>query len=372
MSGWMYLEDYWSDAEVVVIDDADQCVSSLEKNDVDGVLLPSYMAKMLARENIQNRLVVEVVPEATISLKMGINAEDSYLFYGICSKTLASVAQNEAQDAVRSYLEVSGTTNIIEYLFDHPVYMIIVVALICFILFMVSLYIQSNRAKKKQQLISEKLTVTLQEAKEASDAKSNFFSKMSHDIRTPLNGVIGLTQIAKKYRDDPDKLDDSLERISSEGMYLLNMINSILDINQLEHGHIELVERPFKIEDCVKQAIEISQPLAEKKKQNITFSNNFDSRLVLGDSSGYSQIVVNIISNAIKYTDDKGMIKISLEELDGNRFRFICSDNGIGMKKEYIQHICEDYSQAEDSRISSTEGTGLGMAVVKGFTDLMK
>lgn len=209
------------------------------------------------------------------------------------------------------------------------------------------------------------------EAKEANNAKVNFFSKMSHDIRTPLNVVLGMTQIAKKYKHDPGKLDDALENITSEGNYLLTMINSILDVNQLEHGQIELIQKPFDPEECMKECIEILQPLARKKEQNLTVSCDFKDHVVVGDAGRFSQIMVNIVSNAIKYTEIGGEIKVKLQALPGNYYRFICSDNGIGMKEEYLEHIYEDYSRAEDSRISTTEGTGLGMSVVKGFTELM-
>lgn len=139
------------------------------------------------------------------------------------------------------------------------------------------------------------------------------------------------------------ELDDALENITTEGNYPLTMINSILDVNQLEHGHIELIHKPFNPEECMKDSMEILLPLAEKKEQRLAFS-----------------------------ADIGGKIEVTLEALPDNRYRFTCTDNGIGMTPEYLQHICEDYSRAEDSQISATEGTGLGMSVVKGFTELMQ
>ena len=139
------------------------------------------------------------------------------------------------------------------------------------------------------------------------------------------------------------ELDDALENITTEGNYPLTRINSILDVNQLEHGHIELIHKLFNPEECMKDSMEILLPLAEKKEQRLAFS-----------------------------ADIGGKIEVTLEALPDNRYRFTCTDNGIGMTPEYLQHICEDYSRAEDSQISATEGTGLGMSVVKGFTELMQ
>ena len=114
-----------------------------------------------------------------------------------------------------------------------------------------------------------------------------------------------------------------------------------------------------------------SRPLAEKKEQKLLVSCDFKDHVVIGDSGRYSQIMVNIISNAIKYTGIGGMISVKMSALPSNRYRFICTDNGIGMSEDFLQHIYEDYSRAEDSRTSATEGAGLVMSVVKGFTDLM-
>ena len=149
------------------------------------------------------------------------------------------------------------------------------------------------------------------------------------------------------------------------------LINSILDVNQLEHGHMELNLAPFDISDCLKDSLGMLIPLAEKKDQQLTVSCDCNKAVVIGDSSRFSQIIINIVSNAIKYTDNGGRIDVSLSALPNDRYRFVCRDNGIGMSPEFAGHITEEYVRAEDSRVSKTQGTGLGMSVVKGFTDLM-
>lgn len=362
----------WPDAEIIMLKNTDQCVDKIIDGKIDCAVMMSYMAQEVARNDVQNRLSVDIVPGASLSLKMGVNVKDDYNFYGLWKKTLSEVSANKSAELVQNYLENTNTSNLMAYLFDYPVYLVGMLGLIFVTVFIIFLYIESTRTKNKQLRISRQLSEALMEAKEANNAKVNFFSKMSHDIRTPLNVVLGMTQIAKKYKHDPGKLDDALENITSEGNYLLTMINSILDVNQLEHGQIELIQKPFDLEECMKECIEILQPLARKKEQELKVSCDFKDRVVVGDAGRFSQIIVNIVSNAIKYTEIGGEIKVKLQALPGNYYRFICSDNGIGMKEEYLEHIYEDYSRAEDSRISTTEGTGLGMSVVKGFTELMK
>ena len=364
------IEATWPDAEVMALDSTADCVKAVLNGDADGALLMSYTAQKLARDDIQNRLSVDVVPGASIALQMGVNAQDDYRLYGLWEKTLTEVMAN-SDEVVQSYLQATTTPSMLEYLFDNPAYLVFVLVLSLLIIWLIILYILTARSRRKQQRISEELAKALDEAKDANDAKQNFFSKMSHDIRTPLNVVLGMTQIAQKYKDEPARLDSALESITTEGNHLLVLINSILDVNQLEHGHVELQPAPFAPAEQVRSSVELLRPLAEKKEQTLTVTCDQDDVVVVGDANRFVQIMINIVSNAIKYTDVGGKIDVRLDCLPEGICRFTCTDNGMGMTKEFISHISEDYVRAEDSRISKIQGTGLGMSVVKGFTDLM-
>lgn len=361
----------WPDAQTVNLYSTKQCIHEIVNGNVDGALLMSYTAQKLARDDSQNRLSVEIVPGAAIDLQMGINARDNYHFYGIWEKTLAEVSDQMGEEVIQSYLEEETNQTLMAYLYDHPSYLLVMSGSGLVAIFFIVLYVQSVRSKNKQQKIAGELAVALEEAEKANEAKQNFFSKMSHDIRTPLNVVLGMTQIAQKYKHDITRLDSALDSITTEGNYLLSLVNSILDVNQLEYGYVELVQEPFDIVECTKDSVEILRPLADNKEQHLSVTFDREHQVVVGDANRFRQIMINIISNAIKYTNGGGTIEIRLECLENNRYRFTCSDNGIGMSQEFISHIFEDYVRAEDSRISRIEGTGLGMSVVKGFTDLM-
>lgn len=366
------LSAVWPEVEILELNDNAQCVEAIISGEADGALMPSYTAQKLARDDLQNRLRVDIVPGVVISIGMGVNASDSYLFYGIWEKTLENVAERMGTEVVQSYLEETATPTALQYLFDHPVSLVMIAGGLILVVFLLLLYLQMTRSRNRQREISDELAVALGEAKEANESKQNFFSKMSHDIRTPLNVVLGMTQIAQKYKYDVPRLERALDSITTEGNYLLVLINSILDVNQLEHGYIELVKEPFNPAECVKNSVEILKPLAEKKDQQITVTCDREDCVVIGDANRYSQIMINIISNAIKYTGTGGHIDVALQCLPEGHYRFTCRDDGIGMTEEFIQHICEEYTRAEDSRISKTQGTGLGMSVVKGLTDLMQ
>lgn len=217
----------------------------------------------------------------------------------------------------------------------------------------------------------------LQKAEKANQAKSDFLSRMSHDIRTPMNAVIGMTQLAQLHLKDEEKLKDYLQKITSSGTHLLNLINEVLDVSKIESGMLELDEREFNLNDLVRDVVEMIRLSVENRRQK--FSLIVDDSLhaqVLGDKQRLGQILVNILDNASKYTGEEGKISFTLEELKKKEkhvgtYRFIVEDTGIGMKPEYIAHIFEPFSRADDSRTSKINGTGLGMTIVKNLISMM-
>ena len=365
------ISNVWQGMDFTALDSTDACVKQILSGKADAALLMSYTAQRLARDDLQNRMRVDIVPGASMTLSMGVNANDSVVFYGLWEKTLAEVSEQVSDEIVQKYLEESSTPTLLGYLFDHPIYLVVLTSAVILLLLMLLLYIQSNKSKKKQEKISGELAVALEKAEEATQAKQDFFSKMSHDIRTPLNVVLGMTQIAQKYKNNPDKLDNALKNVTKEGNYLLVLINSILDVNQLEHGSIELISEPFNLKTCFLESSEMLRSLAEKKEQEFNVQCECGDWIVVGDENRLKQILINITSNAIKYTNVGGHIELRLEKVSDKMCRFTCTDDGIGMSEEFVSHICEDYMRAEDSRVSKIQGTGLGMSVVKGFTDLM-
>lgn len=224
----------WPDMEFTVVGTAEKCAQQFLAGEADAALL----IQRLARDDLQNRLRVDIVPGAVLELSMGVNANDSTHFYRSWEKTLAGVADGISAEIVQKYLEQTAIPTLAEYLFDYPIYLAVVSSTIILLVLMAALYIQSSRSKKRQEKISGELAAALERTEEATTAKQDFFSKMSHDIRTPLNVVLSMTQIAQKYKNDPEKLESALNNVTKEGNYLLMLINSMLDVNQLEHGMV--------------------------------------------------------------------------------------------------------------------------------------
>ena len=225
---------------------------------------------------------------------------------------------------------------------------------------------------------NKKLQATAKEARSASKAKTDFLSTMSHDIRTPMNAIIGLTTITEKDLDDKKTVSENLHKISLASNHLLTLINDILDISKVESGKINLVPQAFSIVETVENLMNLSQPMIKEKNIEFGFHiNHMDKEYLYADQLRLNQIYINILSNAIKYTEPGGRITIDMKEEESEKegcvkLTYIVSDTGIGMSKEYMENMYQPFSRQTDSRVNSIQGTGLGLAITKQMVDLMK
>ena len=224
---------------------------------------------------------------------------------------------------------------------------------------------------------NKKLQITAKEAKSASKAKTDFLSTMSHDIRTPMNAIIGLTTITEKNLDDKKAVSENLRKISLASNHLLTLINDILDISKVESGKINLVPQTFSIVETVENLMNLSQPMIKEKNIEFGFHiNRTEKEYLHTDQLRLNQIYINILSNAIKYTEPNGRVTVDMKEEESEKegcvkLTYIVSDTGIGMSKEFMAHLYQPFSRQTDSRVNSIQGTGLGLAITKQMVDLM-
>ena len=226
-----------------------------------------------------------------------------------------------------------------------------------------------------QQRLLQKKT---QDAEAAVRAKSEFLSHMSHDIRTPINGMMGMLDIAQAHLNNPEKMDLCLSKMRGAADQLLSLINDVLDMSKIETGSIQLVEEPFDMIRLLNGTLAVQEIIASEK--SLTIEQDIEGAIehpcVCGSPNYVRSILVNIISNAIKYTNPGGDIFVSARELscDGEyvKFEFIVSDTGIGMSEEFAEHIFEPFTQEHAENRSSYQGTGLGMSIVKNLINKMK
>ena len=214
-------------------------------------------------------------------------------------------------------------------------------------------------------------------ADQANQAKTNFLSTMSHDIRTPMNAIIGLTTIAGRNPEDQVTVKDSLHKIGLASNHLLTLINDILDISKVESGKLNLSPVNFSIVECAENLVNISQPMVKEKDIDFNFRvGRFEHEYLYADPLRINQIYINILSNAIKYTEPGGKVDVDIREEPGEtektvRLTYIVADTGIGMSPEYMARMYDPFTRQTDSRVNSIQGTGLGLSITKKMVDLM-
>ena len=225
--------------------------------------------------------------------------------------------------------------------------------------------------------LNRRLQVVAREAESASKAKTDFLSTMSHDIRTPMNAIIGLTTIAEKNLGDAESTRESLRKISLASSHLLTLINDILDISKVESGKLKLSPLTFSIVETVENLVNLSQPMVKEKNIEFYFHiNRMEKEYLYADQLRLNQIYINILSNAIKYTQPGGRVSVEMREEESSQpgcilLTYVVSDTGMGMSPEFMETMYQPFSRQTDSRVNSIQGTGLGLAITKQMVGLM-
>lgn len=250
------------------------------------------------------------------------------------------------------------------------------VAVFVAVLLMIATYTSVQKQRKKDSKQQMLLEMAAEKAEAANNAKSTFLFNMSHDIRTPMNAIIGYAELADKYLNEPDKLKTYMDNICICGQKMLSIIDNILELARIENNSIMLEESVIKLEDSFDSCIIMFHSALEQKQQKLTVTKDIKYPYVYIDNAHVTEIILNIISNAIKYTGNEGSISCNLRQesyiVEGWCVTELSvTDTGIGMSEEFQKHIFESFSRERSSTISGVEGSGLGMGIVKKLVDMM-
>lgn len=221
------------------------------------------------------------------------------------------------------------------------------------------------------------LNAALEEARRANKAKSDFLSRMSHDIRTPMNAILGMTTIAASHVNDPERITDCLGKINVSSRLLLSLINEVLDMSKIESGKMVLAEEEVNLAELVHGVVTMVQPQINHKNLIFkTYVNGITHENVVSDMQRLQQLLLNLLSNAVKYTHDEGTVLMEINEKPSEhagmvRYEFAISDSGIGMKEEFLARVFEPFERADDAEIQMVQGTGLGLSICRRIAELM-
>ena len=231
--------------------------------------------------------------------------------------------------------------------------------------------------EEERRIYSQQLAEALQAAQIASESKTTFLSNMSHDIRTPMNAVLGFTTLLARDAENPAKVREYTRKITASGQHLLSLINDILDVSKIESGKVVLNLEPFALNDVVSSTDAIIQPMAKAKGQTFHVEvTGVRHEYLVGDETRINQILINLLSNAVKYTPEGGQIWFRITGLKQHssqyeHIRIEVEDTGYGMTPEYLETIFDAFTRAENSTTNKVQGTGLGMAITKSIVELM-
>ena len=267
---------------------------------------------------------------------------------------------------------------------NQNILIVVIVMLVAFFLCCMVYYFnqkQQNKIRKEREeereIHNKRLAQALQAAQIASNSKTTFLSNMSHDIRTPMNAVLGFTTLLAKDAENPVKVREYTKKIMASGQHLLNLINDILDVSKIESGKVVLNIEEFTLKDLISSIDAIIRPMARTKKQNFHLEvTAIKHEYLMGDKTRINQILINLLSNAVKYTQEGGdiwfrIIGLKQRSSQYEHIKIEVEDNGYGMTPEYLETIFDAFTRAENSTTNKVQGTGLGMAITKSIVELM-
>ena len=353
-SKWVFPSEKYSDAQISIIDrDGNYIIKG--KSFKNSNFFEFYKSYNQINKDDLEKLESEIHETGLLTM-LNSKAESSLIVH---------VPVNTSFDwTLLTYIPMADITknNI-----DWPLVIVVSACLIILLIFDILVIMRFNR----------KLAAAAEEADNANKAKTDFLSTMSHDIRTPMNAIIGLTTIAEKNVKDSESVSDNLRKIQLASNHLLTLINDILDISKVERGNITLSPVTFSIVDSAENLVNISQPMVRQKNIDFRFrSRNIKYEYLYADQLRINQIFINILSNALKYTPANKQVYVDLIELPSEKEGFIkleykVADTGIGMPKSFMEVMYQPFIRQTDSRINSIQGTGLGLAITKKMVDIM-
>ena len=371
---YCYATQKYPNAKIVLYDSSKECIDAVRSGRTTATLISAIQADRIKDQNKELNTLTLTNSE---KLCFGVSIKNSALLK-LLNHGITVLGESYGVDHVFNYVNEITTYTLTDLIKEHiwiVIIVFIVVLLLIILYFMMHDKKQKERAEKELQQ-KEMLQDALKRAKQATMARTVFLRNMSHDIRTPLNAVIGFTELAHK-EENMDHIKDYLSKINLSGNHLLEIVNEVLEISRIESGQTKLEEKVWDLKEIVKEVEVIITEQAKEKRQafHVDIEEIKDSYIYC-DKLRIKEILLNLLGNSVKFTNEEGKISLTIRQkhYDAEGFgcyQMIVQDNGCGMSQEFIDKIFEPFEREYTSTDSGIEGTGLGMPIVKHFVDMM-
>ncbi|MDD3278706.1 MAG: transporter substrate-binding domain-containing protein [Lachnospiraceae bacterium] len=371
--GYPYLEQMAKEegyTNIVYADSYEECVRMVSKKTADLAMIPTNCADSLIHMYSYDDLSTYLLPDSDVNFCIGVSPISSPMLLSILNKSIATITKEQRTEMlVQNLSAVNETFTMQHYITSHRVTILIAALGVSVLFVMGACYFAVSRQRTNRQL-----AIALKEADSANAAKSDFLARMSHDIRTPMNAIIGLTHLAKE-EENIRVVHQYLRNIAASSDFLLGLINDILDMSKIESGDLELKLEPYELAEFEKAVNTVIKPLMDEKKIEFVLQMKSTAQCVLTDCLRFNQIFFNLLSNAAKFTQRGGKVEFLSRDIPPKEgvygVRYTVRDNGIGMSKEFLPHIFESFSQEVRDENVKEIGTGLGLPIVKSLVDAM-
>jgi len=316
---------------------------------------------------------MSLMPDVQVDLSVGVPEAQDYLLLSVMSKSAESVRTTYSQDVLlKNTINTQGNISFQDYFYLHPLQAAAALAVVLTIAAVIVFLLLNGGRQRRANIAIQKAK---HEADAANEAKSTFLSSMSHDLRTPLNGIIGFTDLAIR-EDSEEKRLDYLKKIQISGNLLSDLVEDTLELSRIESGKMTLNPEPIKGGELAMTVAMAVTPAAELKHIHlIADSSRYPHEVIYCDRLKLQKVMLNLLSNAIKYTPQGGTVSMSVVIIDppqnGMTRRLVVEDNGIGMSEEFLTKLYEPFSQEHRAEAGNVAGTGLGLTIVKRIVDLM-
>ena len=368
-------------AKKLVCSTRQEMMEAVRNGKADAAFVYYYMAQAFVNSDTTGTMTYNLLEQPTFTYRMVVSSTENHALAGILTKAMYAMPPNLVEDLAAQYTTYKATNlTFADWIRLHPVVTVLVLLIFGWLLTTMVVIIMRLSARKKAQMVAQqnakKMAELAEHAQAANKAKTAFLSHMSHDMRTPMNAIMGFTGIAMK-KNPSDEVKNCLEKIDESSEHLLSLINDILDMTRVESGKVKYSPVPADVKSITDSALDIIKGFLTNRDINFKIQRE-EAKIpnVLADSARLRDVLVNILSNAVKFTSDGGTITFEAHCQENSEDGYInmhyrISDTGIGMSEEFIKEIFEEFAQEDSGARTQYHGAGLGMAIVKKYVDMM-